>query len=151
MRGGYLATESSRETSHGVRAHFTPVELLQRNAPDIAGPSHLQQTLNKPLNNAVQGRGRRLIQSEFRPMAKVSFPALVSPANTEWKESSASIERDSNPWPLWYLTQLGATQFLEAHVFLWKDSMNEIKVLSTKERNYPRTCLEQAISPYRHL
>ena len=33
------------------------------------------------LKSAVQGCGRRLDQSEFRPMAEVSSPVLVNPAN----------------------------------------------------------------------
>lgn len=33
------------------------------------------------LKSAVQGCGRRLDQSEFRPIAEVSFPVFVGPVN----------------------------------------------------------------------
>ena len=55
------------------------------NARDTAGSSHSQQTCHGVcgLKSAVQGCGRRLDQSEFRPMAEVSFPVLVSPAKAK--------------------------------------------------------------------
>ena len=55
LRGGYLATESSRDTSRVVRAHLATAELLKKNARDTAGPSHSQQTYHGTcvLNSAV--------------------------------------------------------------------------------------------------
>ena len=44
------------------------------------------------LKSAVQDRGRRLDQSEFRSIVEVSFPVLVSLANATRKETFASRE-----------------------------------------------------------
>ena len=53
----------------------------------VAGSSHSQQTYHGAcsLKSAVQGRGRRLDQSEYRPMAEVSSPVCVISANTKEK------------------------------------------------------------------
>ena len=55
------------------------------------GSSHSQQTYHGAcsLKSAVRGCGRRLDQSEFRPMAEVSSPVLVNPANA--KENRALL------------------------------------------------------------
>ena len=69
--------------------HMT-AELMKRNARDAAGSSCGQQTTQGAFvsNRAVQERGRRLNQSHFRPMVKVSF---LPSANTR-KRTSASRE-----------------------------------------------------------
>ena len=80
MRGGYLATESSRDTSRVVRAHLTTAELLKKNARDTAGPSHSQQTYHGTcvLNSAVPGGGRRFYQSEFQPSIELgAYPSKL--------------------------------------------------------------------------
>ena len=84
MRGGYLATESSRDTPCQVGS-LNNSGITVRNAQDTVGSSHNQQTYHGVvcLKSAVQGCGRRLDQSKFRPMAEVSVPVLVNPAKAK--------------------------------------------------------------------
>ena len=74
-------------------AHVT-AELMKTNARDAAGSSCGQQTTQGACvsNRAVQDRGRRLNQSDFQPMAEVSF---LPSANTR-KRASASRESETN-------------------------------------------------------
>ena len=75
MRGGYLATESSRDTSCRMGSLKNSGITVKECAGHTASSSHSQQTHHGAcgLKSAVRGCGRRLDQSEFRPMAGVSF------------------------------------------------------------------------------
>ena len=91
MRVGYLATESSRDTSCCVGS------LKNSRITVTCGRQRFQVTFSKhfgacALKSAVQDCGRWLDQTDFRPMAELSFPVLVSPANAKGKETSASRE-----------------------------------------------------------
>ena len=59
------------------------------NTRDTVGSSHRRQTHFGAcvLKSAVQGCVRRLDNSEFQPMAEVSFPELVNPVNAKEKRA----------------------------------------------------------------
>ena len=91
MRGGYIAPEFLRDTSCCVGSVYNSGGI---NVKECAGYSKLkflysQQTYHRAcgLKSTISGCGRRLDQSEFRPMAEVSFPVFVSPANAKEKRA----------------------------------------------------------------
>ena len=79
MRSGHLATESSRDASYCVRS-LNNNGIKVRSARDKAGSS---QSANISRGMRFEECRPRLDQSEFRPMADVCFPVLVSPANAK--------------------------------------------------------------------
>ena len=97
MRGGYLATESSHDTSCCLGSlNYSGIKVS--NKRDTAGSSHSQQTYHGAcgFKSAVQGCGQRMDQGEFRPMEEISFAVLVSPPNAKRKETAAIRETLNN-------------------------------------------------------
>ena len=88
MRGGYLATESSRDTSCCVGSlnnSGITVKQCARRSGVSSGVTSQSANMSCGLESAVQACGRRLDQSEFCTMAEVSFPVLRQPSERKTK------------------------------------------------------------------
>ena len=89
MRGGYLAFESSHDSSYCVGCLNNGRITIKK----CTGRSGLKSQSAK-ISRGMRC-GRQSDKSKFQPMAEVSFPILVSPANTQ--EKTPLLAEKENP------------------------------------------------------
>ena len=97
---GYLATESSHDTSCCVGSlNKSGITVKECSGHSGLKLQYSQQTYHGAcgLKSSVQGCVLWLDQSEFRCIAEVSLPVLISLENTKRKETSASREIKAEP------------------------------------------------------